>query len=57
MIPLMLITNYYNLLDDLNIEPVINFRNNASFIGIKGCPLRRDEVLLFRKRGYNGWSS
>ncbi|MFZ0328484.1 MAG: hypothetical protein WAL66_14395 [Nitrososphaeraceae archaeon] len=43
------------MLDDLKIEPVIIFRNNASFIGIKGCQLRRGEVLLIRKRGYNGW--
>lgn len=21
----------------------------------KGCPLRRDEVLLIRKLGYDGW--
>ena len=44
----------FNLLDDLNIEPAINIRKNAS-IKIKGCPLRRDEVLLIKKLGYNGW--
>jgi hypothetical protein len=45
----------FNLLDDLNIEPAINIRKNAS-IKIKGCPLRRDEVfLLIKKLGYDGW--
>ena len=44
----------YNLLDDLNIEPVINIRKNAS-IKTKGCPLRRDEVLLIKKIGYERW--
>ena len=38
----------FNLLDDLNIEPAINIRKNAS-IKTKGCPLRRDEVLLIKK--------
>ena len=45
----------FNLLDDLNIEPAINIRKNAS-IKTKGCPLRRDEVLLIKKKlGYDGW--
>ena len=44
----------FNLLDDLNIEPAINIRNNAS-IKTKGCPLRRDEVLLIKKLGYDRW--
>jgi hypothetical protein len=44
----------FNLLDDLNIEPAINIRSNAS-MKTKGCPLRRDEVLLIRKLGYDGW--
>ena len=44
----------FNLLDDFNIEPAINIRKNAS-IKTKGCPLRRDEVLLMRKLGYDGW--
>jgi len=44
----------FNLLDDFNIEPAINIRKNAS-IKTKGCPLRRDEVLLIRKLGYDGW--
>ena len=41
----------FNLLDNLNIEPAIQIRKNAS-IKTKGCPLRRDEVLLIKKLGY-----
>ena len=44
----------FNLLDNLNIEPAIQIRKNAS-IKTKGCPLRRDEVLLIRELGYEGW--
>jgi hypothetical protein len=44
----------FNLLDGLNIEPAINIRKNAS-IKTKGCLLRRDEVLLIKKLGYDGW--
>src|SRR5215469_10712501 len=44
----------FNLLDDLNIEPAIQIRKNAS-IKAKGCPLRRDEVLLIRRLGYERW--
>lgn len=44
----------FNLLDDLNIEPAIQIRKNAS-IKTKGCPLRRDEVLLIRELGYERW--
>lgn len=40
----------FNLLDDLNIEPAINIRKNAS-VETKGCQLRRDEVLLIKKLG------
>ena len=45
----------FNLLDDLNIEPAISIRKNASAIRSNGCPLRRDEVLLIKKVGYTGW--
>ena len=42
----------FNLLDNLNIEPAINIRKNAS-VKTKQCPLRRDEeVLLIKKLGY-----
>ena len=44
----------FNLLDDMNIEPVISIRKNAS-TKAKGCPLRRDEILLIRKLGYDKW--
>jgi hypothetical protein len=37
----------FNLLDDLNIEPAISVRKNASTKS-RGCPLRRDEILLIR---------
>ena len=45
----------FNLLDDLNIEPAIGIRKNASSTRARGCPLRRDEVLRIRKLGYDGW--
>ena len=44
----------FNLLDDLNIEPAIQIRKNASIKTI-GCPLRRDEVLIIKKLGYERW--
>ena len=45
----------FNLLDDLNIEPAINIRKNASTIKSKVCPLRVAEVVLIKKLGYDGW--
>ena len=44
----------FNILDDMNIEPAISIRKNASTRS-NGCPLRRDEVLLVKKLGYEGW--
>jgi len=44
----------FNLLDSLKIEPAIKIRKNAS-IKTKGCPLRREEVLLIRELGYERW--
>ncbi len=44
----------FNLLDDLNLEPAISIRKNAS-TKARGCPLRRNEVLLIRKVGYDVW--
>ncbi len=38
----------------MNIEPAISIRKNASSKA-RGCPLRRDEVLLIRKVGYDVW--
>ena len=46
--------NNFNILDKINAEPAIKIRKNASARS-KGCPLRRDEVLLIRKLGYDGW--
>lgn len=47
--------NNFNILDNkINAEPAIKIRKNAS-VRSKGCPLRRDEVLLIRKLGYDGW--
>ena len=44
----------FNILDDMNAEPAISIRKNAS-TSSKGCPLRRDEVFLVKKLGYEGW--
>jgi hypothetical protein len=44
----------FNILDDINAEPAISIRKNASTTS-KGCPLRRDEVFLLKKLGYEGW--
>ena len=46
----------FNLLDDMNIEPAIKVRKNST-TKAKGSPLRRKEVLLFRKLGYEGWKN
>jgi len=43
-----------NKSDNLNIEPAIQIRKNAS-TKAKGCPLRRDEVLLIGELGYERW--
>lgn len=44
----------FNLLDRLDVEPVIVIRNNAS-TRARGCQLRREEVLLLKKLGYQKW--
>ena len=44
----------FNLLDRLDVEPVIMIRNNAS-TRARGCQLRREEVLLLKKLGYQRW--
>lgn len=44
----------FNILDDMNAEPAITIRKNASTRS-RGCPLRRDEVFLVKKLGYEGW--
>src|SRR5438477_91554 len=40
----------FNILGDIDAEPAISIRKNASTRS-KGCPLRRDEVLLIKKVG------
>jgi hypothetical protein len=35
-------------------QPAISIRKNASTRS-KGCPLRRDEVFLIKKLGYERW--
>ena len=44
----------FNLLDQLDVEPVIQIRNNAS-TRARACQLRRKEVLLIKRLGYEGW--
>ena len=44
----------FNILDDINAEPAISIRKNASTRS-KGCPLRKDEVLLIKRLRYDGW--
>jgi hypothetical protein len=41
-------------LDNLNIEPAIQIRKNAS-TKVRECQLRRNEVLLIKKLGYERW--
>jgi hypothetical protein len=36
-------------------QPATEIRKNAS-IRATGCPLSRDEVLLIKKLGYQGWN-
>jgi len=43
--------NKFNLIDKINAEPAIKIRKNAS-VRLKVCQLRRNEVLLIRKLGY-----
>ena len=44
----------FNILDDINAEPAIRIRKNASTRS-KGCPLRKDEVVLIKKLGLERW--
>ena len=45
--------NNFNILDDINIEPAIIIRKNASTKS--NDPLRRDEVFLIRRPGFERW--
>lgn len=44
----------FNLLDELNIEPAIKIRKNATTRS-HGSPLRREETVLMKKLGLEGW--
>jgi hypothetical protein len=44
----------FNLLDELEIEPAIKIRKNARTLS-RGSPLRREETLLVKKLGFEGW--
>ena len=44
----------FNLLERLDVEPVIAIRNNAS-TRERRCPLRREEILLIKELGYQRW--
>jgi len=46
----------FNLLDDMNIEPIIKVRRDST-TKAKGSPLRRREVLLYKRVGYEGWKN
>ena len=48
--------NNFNILYDINIEPAIIIRKNASTKS-NGCPLKRDEVFLIKDLGLKGGSS
>ncbi len=44
----------FNLLDELEIEPAIKIRKNARTRS-RGSPLRREETVLMKKLGLEGW--
>jgi len=44
----------FNALDDLAIEPAIKLRKNARTRS-HGSPLRREEAVLVKRLGYEGW--
>ncbi len=44
----------FNLLDELEIEPAIKVRKNARTLS-RGSPLRREETVLTKKLGLEGW--
>lgn len=44
----------FNLLDDLDREPAIKIRKNARTRS-RGSPLRREEAVLVKKLGLEGW--
>jgi hypothetical protein len=44
----------FNILDELEIEPAIKIRKNARTLS-RGSPLRREETVLTKKLGLEGW--
>ncbi|HZW56662.1 MAG TPA: transposase [Nitrososphaerales archaeon] len=44
----------FNLLDELDIEPATKIRKNARTLS-RGAPLRREETILMKKLGLDGW--
>jgi hypothetical protein len=44
----------FNLLERLDVEPVIAIRNNTS-TRERRCTLRMEEILLIKKLGYQRW--
>jgi transposase len=44
----------FNLLDELEIEPAIKIRKNATTKSL-GCQLRNQESLLVKRIGFDGW--
>ncbi len=44
----------FNMLDELGIEPAIKIRKNARTLS-RGSPLRREETVLTKKLGLEGW--
>jgi transposase len=44
----------FNLLDELEIEPAIKIRKNATTKSL-GCQLRKQESLLVKRIGFDGW--
>jgi hypothetical protein len=44
----------FNLLESLDVEPIIAIRNNAT-TRERECHLRRKEALLIKKLGYQRW--
>jgi hypothetical protein len=47
-------TKNFNLLDELEIEPAIKIRKNATTKSL-GCQLRKQESLLVKRVGFDGW--
>jgi hypothetical protein len=51
----MITEKNFNLLDDLNTELSIRIRKKCPSARTRGCPLRREEVMVIKKFEYQGW--